>query len=129
MKAFELKQLIREEIYKTLNIKGNFDSKKFLVKNNLTNNSKIISERRLALNPQDVEIVNKVASISKLECDISEQLLKVKKEILKIIEDLIAGQIVSKDRKELDLLYKQLQDLEEQFNLINNQLKNCTIKT
>ena len=62
MKAFELKQLIREEIYKTLNIKGNFDSKKFLVKNNLTNNSKIISERRLALNPQDVEIVNKVAN-------------------------------------------------------------------
>ncbi len=82
-----------------------------------------------SLNTIREEIVNKVASISKLECDISEQLLKVKKEILKIIEDLIAGNIVSKDRKELDLLYKQLQDLEEQFNLINNQLKNCTIKT
>jgi len=44
-------------------MENTFNLKKFLVENRLTNNSKIISERRLALTSTDTAIVNKVANI------------------------------------------------------------------
>lgn len=40
----------------------NFDLKKFLVENRLTTNSKILLERRLALTPDEINIVNRVAT-------------------------------------------------------------------
>jgi hypothetical protein len=43
-------------------MENTFDLKKFLVENKLTNNSKVIAERRLALTPNDTAIVNKVAN-------------------------------------------------------------------
>jgi hypothetical protein len=44
-------------------MENTFDLKKFLVENRLTNNAKIIAEKRLALTPNDTAIVNKVANI------------------------------------------------------------------
>jgi hypothetical protein len=43
-------------------MENTFDLKKFLIENKLTNNSKVIAERRLALTPNDTAIVNKVAN-------------------------------------------------------------------
>lgn len=42
-------------------MENTFNLRKFLVENKLTNNSRLISERRLALTPNDTAIVNKVA--------------------------------------------------------------------
>jgi hypothetical protein len=68
--------------------------------------------------------VSKATNIAALECDACGELHRIKKNLIDLMQDqFVSGNIVKKNRLELDTLLKQLHDLEEQFSLIVKQLK------
>jgi hypothetical protein len=68
--------------------------------------------------------VSKATNIAALECDACGELHRIKKNLIDLMQDqFVSGNIINKNRLELDTLLKQLHDLEEQFSLIVKQLK------
>lgn len=87
------------------------------------------NSQKRSLNSIRDEITITANNIAKLDCEVQENLVKLKKELVELVEkELIAGVIVQKNRVELTKLAEQLQNVEEQLTLINKQLNNCKIK-
>jgi len=83
-----------------------------------------VIDAKQSLNALRDKAVSSATNIAALECDASGELHRIKKHLVDLMQDqFVSGNIMNKNRLELDTLLKQLHDLEEQFSLIVKQLK------
>lgn len=81
------------------------------------------------LNSVRDDIALKWADLAKVECEISKNLIDIKSDLVDFMQnELVKGEIVNKNRSELEQLFKQLQELEEQFIIVNKHIQKISVK-